>query len=85
MTLFTLVLPVLQDVLENLIVCRCFNSDHQISTIQKLAAFMIEDGPFAMVIIDSGEHALPTFLLTLADSCATGATFDCTMLMCLLI
>lgn len=54
---FSLLLPAPQDVLENLIVCRCFNSDHQISTIQKLAAFMIEDGPFAMVIIDSGEHA----------------------------
>ena len=63
----SLLSPASQDVLENLIVCRCFNSDHQISTIQKLAAFMIEDGPFAMVIIDSGEHtsASPEFLCQL--------------------
>ena len=63
----SLLSPASQDVLENLIVCRCFNSDHQISTIQKLAAFMIEDGPFAMVIIDSGEHACasPEFLCQL--------------------
>ena len=32
---------------------RCYNSDHQVSTIQKLAAFMMDDGPYAMVIIDS--------------------------------
>jgi len=40
--------------LENLVVCRCFNSDHQDATVQKLAALMMEDGPFATVIIDSG-------------------------------
>ena len=43
----------MQDVLENLIVCRCFNTDHQMQMVHKLAAIMMEQGPFSMVIIDS--------------------------------
>lgn len=39
--------------LENLVVCRVFNTDHQLSTVHKLAALMTEDGPYSMVIIDS--------------------------------
>jgi len=42
-----------QDVLENLVVCRCYNTDHQLSTVHKLAALMVEDGPYSLVIIDS--------------------------------
>ena len=42
-----------EDVLENLLVCRCFNSAHQVDMITKIAAFIMDEGPFAMIIVDS--------------------------------
>eukprot|EP00960_Hanusia_phi_P033575 750522-Hanusia_phi.AAC.1 len=40
-------------VLNNLLIARAYNTDHQMNMIRDLAAIMMEEGPFAILIIDS--------------------------------
>ena len=42
-----------ESVLNNLLIARAYNTDHQMNMIRDLAAIMMEEGPFAILIIDS--------------------------------